>query len=90
MRFSVVQLLLLSSSVSAAALAKEAPKGFVTREGQVFKLDGKNFYFAGSNAYYFPFNDVRSSRERQSPSPLTLFSSHPTLKRVSLPRRKPD
>lgn len=64
MRFNLVQLLLLSSSVSAAALAKKAPKGFVTREGQVFKLDGKNFYFAGSNAYYFPFNDVRSSKER--------------------------
>jgi len=64
MRFSIVQLLLLSSSVSAAAIAKKAPKGFVTREGQVFKLDGKNFYFAGSNAYYFPFNDVRPPKER--------------------------
>jgi mannan endo-1,4-beta-mannosidase len=63
MRFDFVQLLLLSSTVSAAAIAKKAPKGFVTREGQVFKLDGKNFYFAGSNAYYFPFNDVRSSKE---------------------------
>lgn len=59
MRYNVGPLLLLSSSASAAAVAKKTPKGYVTREGQVFRLDGKDFYFAGSNAYYFPFNDVR-------------------------------
>jgi mannan endo-1,4-beta-mannosidase len=53
------QLLLLGSLASAAAIEKKAPKGFVTRESEVFKLDGKDFYFAGSNAYYLPFNDVR-------------------------------
>lgn len=60
MRYDIVSLLLLSTTASAAAVAKK-PKGFVSREGEVFKLDGKDFYFAGSNAYYFPFNDVRTS-----------------------------
>jgi mannan endo-1,4-beta-mannosidase len=58
MRYNLSSLLLLSSGVSGAVIGKKAPKGFVTREGEVFKLDGKDFYFAGSNAYYFPFNDV--------------------------------
>lgn len=35
------------------------PRGFVTTKGTEFRLDGKKFYFAGSNAYYFPFDDVR-------------------------------
>lgn len=60
MRYNIAPLLLLSSGASAAAVGKKAPKGFVTREGELFKLDGKDFYFAGSNAYYFPFNDVRA------------------------------
>ena len=36
----------------------KVPKGFVSVDGTKFKLDGKDFYFAGSNAYYFPFNNV--------------------------------
>ncbi|OQN95359.1 putative mannan endo-1,4-beta-mannosidase C [Cryoendolithus antarcticus] len=34
------------------------PKGFVTTSGTKFKLDGKDFNFAGSNAYYFPFDNA--------------------------------
>ncbi|KAF2821908.1 glycoside hydrolase [Ophiobolus disseminans] len=64
MRYDIASLLLLSSSASAAVIAKKAPKGFVSRDGEVFKLDGKDFYFAGSNAYYFPFNDLPSDVEK--------------------------
>ncbi|EGO56151.1 hypothetical protein NEUTE1DRAFT_64492, partial [Neurospora tetrasperma FGSC 2508] len=49
---------MLTTGVSAAPAGNgKVPKGFVTTEGDHFKLDGKDFYFAGSNAYYFPFND---------------------------------
>jgi hypothetical protein len=57
----IASLLLLASSTSAAVAGKKAPAGFVTTKGNVFKLDGKDFYFAGSNAYYFPFNDVSAA-----------------------------
>ena len=40
---------LLASSTLAAP--SKAPKGFVTTSGTKFKVDGKDFYFAGSNAY---------------------------------------
>ncbi|OAK93986.1 glycoside hydrolase [Phaeosphaeriaceae sp. SRC1lsM3a] len=64
MRCNIFSLILLGSSASGAVIGTRAPQGFVTREGSVFKLDGKDFYFAGSNAYYFPFNDNSADVEK--------------------------
>lgn len=58
---------MLTKSLSLATLlagAAAAPwqhhkPGFVTTDGTKFSLHGKEFFFAGSNAYYFPFMNVR-------------------------------
>ncbi|KAJ8108136.1 hypothetical protein OPT61_g8383 [Boeremia exigua] len=60
MRCDVAITALLASGATAAAVKK----GFVTTKGTTFQLDGKDFYFAGSNAYYFPFFEQASNVEK--------------------------
>ncbi|KAF9771862.1 hypothetical protein IL306_010480 [Fusarium sp. DS 682] len=47
---------LIVAAAFASAPALAVPAGFVTTDGTKFSLDGKDFFFAGSNAYYLPFN----------------------------------
>ena len=78
MRCDVAVTALLASGATAAAVKK----GFVTTKGTTFKLDGKDFHFAGSNAYYFPFNDVSLLRAESDQMALTINSSPPMSRRV--------
>ncbi|KAH7347224.1 family 5 glycoside hydrolase [Plectosphaerella cucumerina] len=48
-------LLSLGLALAATEVAAARP-GFVTTNGEKFSLDGDDFFFAGSNAYFWPFN----------------------------------
>ncbi|RYP46638.1 hypothetical protein DL768_007183 [Monosporascus sp. mg162] len=63
---SLLSLGLLACGAAAKPLRSRndtTPKGFVKAEGGKFTLDGEDFHFAGSNAYYFPFNNNQTDVE---------------------------
>lgn len=48
----------LVSLALSLALGAAAQEGFATVRDGKFQVDGQDFIFAGSNAYYWPFDNV--------------------------------
>jgi mannan endo-1,4-beta-mannosidase len=52
-----------ASSWGPWSTPQRPPSGFVTVSDNTFQLDGKDFYYAGSNAYYLPYNNNQTDVE---------------------------
>ncbi|KAK4097309.1 glycoside hydrolase family 5 protein [Parathielavia hyrcaniae] len=69
--------LLLTGLLALTATAAPNKNKFVRVAGDKFKLGGKDFHFAGSNAYYFPFNgyqpDIEKGLTAAKEAGLTVF-----------------
>jgi mannan endo-1,4-beta-mannosidase len=63
--FTLLAVLAPLVAAAPAPPPSKVPRGFAYTDGTKFKVDGKDFYFAGSNAYYFPFANV---------SPVVLYN----------------
>lgn len=63
----------LAAAAWAAPPSYQPKPGFVTTDGTKFSVDGKDFFFAGSNAYYLPFGNVHLTTPKMYwPTTLTL------------------
>jgi mannan endo-1,4-beta-mannosidase len=49
---------LAALAASAMGQMSPVPKGFVHADGKRFMLDGKPYYFAGTNSYWVQFTQV--------------------------------
>jgi mannan endo-1,4-beta-mannosidase len=54
------QLAALSLLACTVAANLHAPSNFVQTDGAKFTLQGRSYYFAGTNAYWFQFLTVRN------------------------------
>jgi len=73
---SLLVLLLLSTtavfSASTGELSSSRPRGFIHTIGQNFAIESQPFFFAGANAYWFQFLDVRTISPYPCLTPLEI------------------